>query len=140
MAETVSPGSCLCGAVRFRVHGEVAPIQFCHCSQCRKAQGSAFASNVPVATSALEWLAGRELLTEYESSPGKKRAFCSRCGSPVYSRRDAAPEVLRLRVGLLDEPVQARPAAHFCVASKAGWDVIGDDLPQFPGVYVPPPR
>jgi hypothetical protein len=79
------------------------------------------------------------LLTEYESSPGKVRAFCRRCGSPVYSRRDALPETLRLRIGLLDEPVASRPAAHFCVASKAGWWPIDDGLPQFADAFVPDP-
>ena len=34
-------GGCLCGAVRYEVTGPLAPIQLCHCGQCRKAQGSA---------------------------------------------------------------------------------------------------
>ena len=118
---SVSTGSCLCGGVAFRIAGELQAIQLCHCGQCRKANGSAFAANVPVARSAFELHSGAELLTEYESSPGKVRAFCRRCGSPIYSRRDALPETLRLRVGLVDEPVASRPVAHFCVASKAGW-------------------
>ncbi|MBX3622129.1 MAG: GFA family protein [Rhizobacter sp.] len=126
-------GSCLCGGIAFRVTGELAPIQICHCTQCRKAQGSAFAANLPVAREAFHLDCGTELVTEYESSPGKKRAFCRRCGSPLYSRRDAVPGVLRLRAGLLDEPVSARPAVHYCVADKASWWAIDDELPQWPG-------
>ncbi len=30
-------GSCLCGGVRFRIEGGLAPTQVCHCGQCRKA-------------------------------------------------------------------------------------------------------
>jgi hypothetical protein len=45
-------GGCLCGGIRFRVQGNLAPIELCHCSQCRKAQGGPFASNIPVAAAA----------------------------------------------------------------------------------------
>jgi hypothetical protein len=41
-------GSCLCGGVRFSVKGELQPLQLCHCAQCPKAQGSAFASALPI--------------------------------------------------------------------------------------------
>lgn len=123
-------GSCLCRAIRYRVRGELGPIVYCHCAQCRKAQGSAFAANAPVKADGFEWLSGREAVTEYESSPGKLRAFCRVCGSPIYSRRDSAPDVLRLRIGTLDTPLAARPSAHIYAASKAEWDEILDDLPQ----------
>jgi hypothetical protein len=59
------------------------------------------------------------------------RAFCGRCGSPVYSRRSDSPDVLRLRLGLLDDDPKRRPLAHFWVGSKAPWFEITDDLPQF---------
>lgn len=123
-------GHCLCGGVRFRIDAELAPIQLCHCAQCRRAQGSAFAANIPVPAAAFHLLAGEELLTAYASSPGKQRVFCSRCGSPVYSRRDARPDVLRVRAGLLDEPLATRPGLHIHVASQAGWWTIADALPR----------
>ncbi|HBS15496.1 GFA family protein, partial [Alloalcanivorax venustensis] len=28
-------GSCLCGGIAFEVRGPLAPIQVCHCQQCR---------------------------------------------------------------------------------------------------------
>ncbi|WP_295643852.1 GFA family protein [uncultured Methylibium sp.] len=127
-------GGCLCGAVRYRIDGEPGPIVLCHCSLCRKAQGGAFAVNAPVRAADFHLLAGAEVLTAYASSPGKWRSFCARCGSPIHSRRDDRPEVLRLRIGTLDTPIAGRPAAHIHVASKAGWWTIDDDLPQHAGV------
>lgn len=124
-------GSCLCGHVRFRIVGELAPIQICHCGQCRKAQGGPFASNIPVQESAFSLLGGLESLKAFESSPGKWRVFCSNCGSPLYSKRASLPGVLRVRAGLLDEPVQARVGAEFYVASSCSWWPLPDDLPQF---------
>ncbi|MET0335844.1 MAG: GFA family protein [Rhizobacter sp.] len=135
----VHTGRCLCGGIRFRLTGELEPIQICHCSQCRRAQGSAFAANMPVSRASFHLDSGAELVTEFESSPGKKRAFCSRCGSPLYSRRDEIPDVLRLRAGLVDEPVGVPVQAHYCVDSKASWWPVDDDLPKHGGVFVPPP-
>jgi hypothetical protein len=126
-------GSCLCGAVTFEVMGELAPIQLCHCSQCRRASGTAFGSNIPVAVENFRVLRGAERLKSYESSPGKERLFCAECGSPVISRAAKAPGVVRLRAGLLAEPVQARPEFHFHTSSKASWWPITDALPQHPG-------
>lgn len=130
-------GSCLCGGVRFEIDGELAPIQICHCGQCRKAQGTPFATNVPVETRNFRFTAGEELLRAYQASPGKDRVFCSRCGSPIFSRREALPGMLRVRAGTLDGPLDTRPQAHFQVSSKANWWPITDSLPQFPDSQVP---
>ena len=124
-------GSCLCGGVRFVLHGALGPITLCHCAQCRKAQGGAAVAASPVRAAEFELTAGAELLRAYESSPGKERVFCSRCGSPLYSRRPAEPDFLRLRLGSLDTPVGKPPSAHIFVSSKADWDIICDGVPQY---------
>jgi hypothetical protein len=123
--------NCLCGGIAYQLQGPLPPVQVCHCGQCRKAQGTVFATNAPVQAADVQWLQGQALLTRYESSPGKVRAFCSRCGSPVYSQLAARPEVLRLRLGLINEPIDTHVAAHGHVASKANWWHITDEAPQF---------
>ncbi|MFO0697219.1 MAG: GFA family protein [Polyangiales bacterium] len=123
-------GGCLCGAVRYEVRGELGPIVCCHCSQCRKAQGTAFATNAPIRADDFVLLSGADVLRTYSSSPGKHRCFCGVCGSPIHSRRDDRPEVLRLRIGTLDTPIDARPTAHIYTGSKAEWYEIRDSLPQ----------
>jgi hypothetical protein len=124
-------GSCLCGALGYELRGELGPIVFCHCSRCRKAQGSAFAANSPVNAVEFHWLNGSETLREYESSPGKHRVFCSRCGSPIYSRFTGKPGILRLRVGTLDSVINQRPVAHIYANSHAEWYEIQDGLVQY---------
>lgn len=133
-------GSCLCGAVAFEIGGELEPVQVCHCSQCRKAQGSAFATNIPVSTAAFSLLKGRDLLSSFESSPGKHRVFCRSCGSPIFSRRDDLPDVLRVRAGTLDGELATQPVAHFYYASRANWFEIKDDVPKFAAAYVQPKK
>lgn len=132
-------GGCLCGGVRFRIAGEVPAIQVCHCGQCRRAQGGPFATNIPIDGNRFTLTAGGDLLTDFESSPGKHRVFCRRCGSPVYSARDSLPGVVRVRAGLMDEPFHAPIGLHFHTASKAGWWTIADDAPQFEAGHSPPP-
>lgn len=125
-------GGCLCGGVRFRLKGKLGPAAYCHCQQCRRASGSAFAANAPARTAYFELTSGNDLVSEYESSPGKFRAFCRLCGSPIYSRRDAEPDIRRIRLGTLDSDPDRRPFAHFWVGSKAPWYSIEDSLPQYP--------
>lgn len=124
-------GSCLCGGIRFEVNAELGPIDICHCQQCRKAQGVAFATNAPVAAAAFRIVGGADLLKAYESSPGKHRHFCGRCGSPIYSQRSAKPKVVRIRVGTIDGPLNVRPHAHYHTESKCNWWDITDVLPRF---------
>ena len=122
---------CLCEGVRFEITGTLGPVVYCHCSQCRRASGSAFAANADLRTRYVHWISGRELVHEYESSPGKLRAFCSRCGSPLYSRVDADPATIRVRLGSLDGDPGRRSLAHCWVSSKAPWFEISDALPRF---------
>jgi hypothetical protein len=124
-------GSCLCGAIRYEVAGDLGPIVCCHCSMCRKAQGSAFATNAPVEAGRFRIVSGAYRLRRYASSPGKWRCFCSGCGSPLFSQRDGSG-VIRLRIGTLDSRIAAGPTAHIHVASKAEWFEILDGLPQYP--------
>jgi hypothetical protein len=126
-------GACLCQGVRFSITGPLSPIEVCHCAQCRQAQGGPVATNIPVSTSAITFHSGEDLLQRHASSPGKVRAFCKVCGSPVFSQRDALPGVLRIRAGLLEGPVDAPLDFHAFTASKARWWPICDALPQHEG-------
>jgi hypothetical protein len=98
---------------------------------CRKAHGSAFRSRARVRAADFRWIAGEELLTFFESSPGNRRGFCRVCGSPILSKYDWDTSVLGLPLGALDDDPGVRPQMHVYVASKAPWFTISDDLPQF---------
>ena len=124
-------GTCLCGGVRIEISGKVGPVVYCHCTRCQKAGGTAFGANADVRRKYWTMVAGAALVREYESSPGVFRAFCGGCGSPIYSRRAANPDVFRVRLGILDDDPERRPLAHFWVGNKAPWYEIADGLPRF---------
>ena len=125
-------GSCLCKAVRYEIEGKLDGARHCHCSMCRKAHGAAFRSRARVRSDDFRWLAGAELITWYESSPGTQRGFCSRCGSPLLSRFAADPTIYGLPLGCLDTDPGVKPVMHIFVASKAPWFEITDTLPRYP--------
>lgn len=126
-------GSCLCGQVQYEIDSELGEFIYCHCRSCRKASGSAHGANSPVPRSAFRLVHGANLIREFESSPGKFRAFCSNCGSPIYARKTNDPETVRVRLGSLDTPFVKTPKAHAFVGDKAAWAPITDDVPQFAG-------
>ena len=123
-------GSCLCGAVAYEVDVASGPIVHCHCATCRKAHGSAFSSVMPVPRDRFRWVKGEELLSSFESSPGKWRRFCSRCGSQIVAERPAQPNVL-LRLGCLDTPITDRPKEHIWRSDGASWFDPKDQLPEW---------
>lgn len=124
-------GGCLCSAVRYEVNAPLGLVENCHCSMCRKAHGIAFSTNSVIPTSALKVTAGADLITEYESSPNRRKCFCSRCGSQLFIRRVNKPEFTVVTLGSLEGELKARPERHVFVESKASWCVITDALPQF---------
>ncbi len=124
-------GTCLCGKLRFEINGPIQDIVYCHCSLCRKAQGSAFATNGNVNITDFVFLSGEENLTGYESTPGQSKYFCKTCGSPIISKSLALPDKVRVRLGVVETDIDEKVGAHIFVGSKAVWEKIDGSLPQF---------
>jgi hypothetical protein len=113
-------GACLCGATHYNVSGSLDQVDLCHCSQCRRANGGAF--NVAVIVDSAQVIFGsRDAIREYSGSPGKYRAFCGTCGSPIYSRRDDLPEKMRLRGGTIADLPEPANLRHIYFTSRWPW-------------------
>jgi hypothetical protein len=124
-------GSCLCGTVTYEIDGEIGNGYFCHCKRCRKASGSAYAANALISPHQFRILTGQASLKAYHhQESGLTRRFCAECGSPIVSER-TEPARMSVRLGTLDTPLSKKPIAHIFVGSKAEWDDIAGDLPQF---------
>jgi len=113
-------GSCLCGAVAYEIDSIDMPIGHCHCNTCRKAHAAAFATTAGVLREHFRWLKGDETRSSFESSPGKLRHFCSRCGSHLVAERVQQPHVI-VRVATLDEDPGMRPVQHIWTSHDAPW-------------------
>jgi len=124
-------GSCLCGGVSYEAEGPLFAMARCHCVQCRKASGAEFATNASVKEGTFRVTRGEDLVKDFAWSPGNRRYFCGRCGSPLFKRHDSRPGEVRLRLGTVDTELTERPFAHVFVGEKPAWSDITDDLPQF---------
>ncbi len=120
-------GGCLCGAVRYRVEGELGAVGLCHCGQCRRWTGHFLAS-----TSARRQDVTIEgELRWYESTPGvARRGFCPACGSSLFWEAIGGPD-LEILAGTLDKPTGLRTGHHIFVADKGDYYDIADGLPQY---------
>lgn len=121
-------GSCLCGGIRFEIDG-ARPLTFCHCSNCRKLSGAAFASYVHVDADKFRLLASEDLIQCFESAPGSFRNFCRVCSSTVPGKA-AYLTTVSIPAGLFDDDPGLRPKLHVFVRSKLPWVEINDGLPQ----------
>ena len=131
MKSEIYKGGCLCGKVRFEITGGIRNIVCCHCSECRKAQGSAFATNGVVDTDKFIIKTGREDLTGYQYTAVQTKYFCKHCGSPIMSVNTTRPDVVRIRLGTIESDINEKPTAHIFATSKANWENITDDLPRY---------
>jgi len=123
-------GSCLCGKVQYVIDGQFGPVSHCHCVSCRKAQGAPFATVARIKIDSFRIEEGEEILSSYNSSPKKKRYFCSNCGAQLHSHMEGQDEYV-IRLGTLDDDPGVKPVRHIFVSEKAPWYEIKDDLEQF---------
>ncbi len=124
-------GRCLCRAIEFEADAVPGMVFNCHCSRCRTAHGTAFATQAFAVRSTLRFSKGQELLTEYDSSERGIRAFCSRCGSRLMNYEKDDGDYLSIAVGCLDDAYHGKPAAHVFVGSKANWYEPAKGIPVF---------
>jgi hypothetical protein len=130
-------GQCLCGAVAYEVADEFRYAANCHCSQCRRATGSAFKPVAGIAREKLRLTKGHDDLTIYGDTKGDSNSgdtHCRSCGSFLYSTvRDG--KMLHVLMGTLIDAPSIKPDKHIFVGSKAPWYTITDDLPQYDGHF-----
>jgi hypothetical protein len=124
-------GSCLCGTVSYEVDRFAGAFGHCHCNTCRKAHAAAFATTARAERAHFRWLAGEHARGAFESSPGKLRHFCTKCGSHLMAEWVAQPQVI-VRVATLDEDPGLRPVAHIWMSDAAPWLTDGTEVRFFP--------
>ncbi|MGE5563832.1 MAG: GFA family protein [Bacillota bacterium] len=131
----MAEGGCECGAVRYRMSGDPIFVNCCHCRDCQKITGSAFAVNAMIEADRIEILEG-------QPSVEAGAARCSRCKALLWAEHPQFGNRIKfVRVGTLDEGERFSPDAHFFVRSKHPWVVIPEGLPAFealPGDGDPP--
>ena len=124
-------GGCLCGSVRYECSAEPIAMGNCHCRDCQRATGSAYASGLLVPQSAVT-ITGDVKYYDVIGDSGSivGRGFCPNCGSRLFSK-PPIPELMGILAGSLDDPSWFRPTMDFYTASAQPWDHMNPDLPKF---------
>ena len=130
-------GGCMCGAIRYECLSEPIGMGNCHCRDCQRATGTAFAAAILVPRDAVT-ITGEVKYYEVTGESGQsiRRGFCPNCGSRLFGLRATAP-FLSIMAGSLDNPSEFRPAMDLYTASAQPWDYLNPDLPKFPR-FLPP--
>ncbi|WP_422418737.1 GFA family protein [Pseudomonas sp. GZD-222] len=140
-------GSCLCNAITFCIEGPIKAVTHCHCSQCRKAHGAAFASYGSVPGTQLKVSDTQGAIRVFESSPGVSRSFCSTCGATLFWRKATGDyaDWVSVALGTLDTPFVPGRQKHVHVQSGLCWldwpapTGVGADLSAMDDKVVPTP-
>jgi hypothetical protein len=125
-------GGCQCGAVRFRVEGELGRASICHCRMCQKAFAAPYGALVTVGVDQLTWTRGDR--SRFQSSNKVARGFCNACGTPLTFEWDAAK--IDLAVCAFDRATDLAPTAQLRADQALPWTFSVGDLHQVVGPEV----
>lgn len=123
-------GGCLCGALRYECTLEPELMYYCHCSDCRKASGTAFHAGMYMKRAGFDLIAGTPKSFAVTADSGRTivRYFCPACGSHIYSDKGANEPMLSLKAGSLDDPDVFRPDTEIWTLSKTAWANLPENL------------
>jgi hypothetical protein len=135
---TLLTGGCMCGAVRYECPAEPLMTANCHCRDCQRATGGAYASVFFVPRQAVT-ITGEVKYYDVKGESGHtlSRGFCPTCGSRLFGKPAVMPEAMGIMAGSLDDPSSHKPAIDIYTASAQPWDYMNPELPKFPKM---PPR
>ncbi len=123
-------GACLCGSVRYAVSPPFKQFQYCHCSRCQKATGTAHAANAFLPIEQFRWIAGKDNLSHFSLPEAKYfgTSFCKTCGSNMPIIIEASAMAL-VPAGSLEGLSDIKPQQSIFWSSKADWYLSPSEMP-----------
>ena len=130
-------GSCQCGAVHYEVRAEPIAVWACHCTDCQKQSGAAYALSMPVPRAAIAVTKGEVARWERTADSGRKMmcVFCPACGARLWHEPAALAAIAIVKPGTLDDTAQdwLNPAGHIWTKSRQPWVEIPAGVIAFEG-------
>ena len=127
---STAEGGCQCGDIRYRLEGEPRGLAACHCRDCQRQSGSAFALSLDVPKEAFRLLSGelKTFTVLCESGRTKECAFCGSCGTRIYHSGEWG---MSIKAGTLDDTSSLSPDAHYWTKRKQPWLQIPEGVRCF---------
>lgn len=132
-APSVFRGGCACGAVRYECSGAPVSMVNCHCRDCQRAGGAGYAPTIVMRRASFAVTKGEPMYFERTCDSGStaQRAFCGRCGSPLFASSAARQDFVGIRAGSLDDPGWFRPTVDVWTASAQPWDLLHSETMKY---------
>lgn len=129
----VRTGGCQCGEIRYRIEGPPLAVVVCHCTECQRQSGSAFAWSVFVSKAEFQLISGEPTEFSRDTNSGRvgRFAFCPKCGTTIFGSPPYAEALLSIRAGSLDDNSGLEPEIHGWIQSKQPWVTIPDGVKCF---------
>jgi hypothetical protein len=131
-------GGCACRSVRYRLLSAPLVVHACHCTECQRLTGGAFAVNALIESDRLERLAGAPRAVPVTGTSGKPQDIfrCPGCETALWSHYPGAGTKLAfVRVGTLDEPGRLAPDIHIFTSTKMPWLALPEGARAVPEYY-----
>jgi hypothetical protein len=130
-------GQCACGAVRYRLTDDPLIVHACHCTECQRQNGSAFAVNALIETACVAVTMGDPVEVNLPTESGRPHPAmrCGDCGTTLWSHYGGRRPISFIRVGTLDQARLIAPDVHIFTRSKAEWVVLPEGAKAFPVYY-----
>ena len=126
---TTRTASCRCGQLKVAVTGDPVRVSVCHCLNCQKRSGSAFAAQARWPRDRTK-IAGKSKTFVKVADSGNKATFhfCPDCGSDVHYEIDGKfDDLIAIPLGTFDDPYSLTPRFSVWEHRKHPWiEITGD--------------
>ena len=128
MNDTIYDGGCLCGAVRYRLHGPLKQLSDCHCLDCRRASAAPFVTWGTVNRDNIEIVSGEVKRVHYAD---RLRSFAGCCGTPLFFQDSDDSEWIDVTIASLDHPEIHAPQVTIWTEDRLPWIPLDSSRPSF---------
>ncbi len=129
--ETAYPktAACTCGALTVSVTAPPWKVHVCTCLDCQRISGSAFSYTAFFAEASTS-IAGEFRAWRRIASSGRwnDSHFCPQCGSSIFIRMEAFPDVVGVAAGCFADPSFETPATVYWTSRRHVWFVAPPGL------------
>ena len=115
-------GRCTCGGIRFRMNAKPMIVHACHCTECQRLSGGAFAINALIESEQVELLASTPEPVPVDGTSGKPQTIlrCPRCKVALWSHYPGGGPKICFIVGTPDDP-ESKPGHPHTSTRLPGW-------------------
>ncbi|HET9717049.1 MAG TPA: GFA family protein [Pseudolabrys sp.] len=122
-------GRCQCRKVAYKITSAPLAVYACHCTECQRQSGSAFALSLLAERNAVVITEGKPAVWERQHESGRviDCVICASCGTRLFHEPRANTKITIVKPGNLDDTRWLFPVGHIWTRSAQPWVTIPPD-------------